>query len=232
MSTSNETRRIVITGATRGLGRALAEGFAAQGHTVIGCGRDADKAAELGRSLGPPHRFDAVDVSDGKAVAAWAGDVVDQHGVPDIVIANAALANSLAPFWQIDAEEFDRLIDVNIKGVAHVVRAFLPAMVARRSGVVIGLSSYWGRSVAKDEAPYCCSKWGIEGLMRALALDLPEGMAAVPLNPGVIDTDMLRSIFGAQSAKYPSAETWALKAVPYILEIDPKDNGKPLTVPN
>jgi NAD(P)-dependent dehydrogenase (short-subunit alcohol dehydrogenase family) len=80
-------------------------------------------------------------------------------------------------------------------------------------------------------APYCASKWAIEGLTRALAQELPRGLAAVPLNPGIIDTEMLRSCFGGDAAGYPSPPKWAEKAVPFLLELGPRHNGQALTVP-
>ena len=95
----------------------------------------------------------------------------------------------------------------------------------------MNFSSGWGRSVSPEVAPYCATKYAIEGLTKALAAELPEGMAAVPLNPGVIDTDMLRSCFGKEAAAYPSPEEWADAAVPFLLRLGPKDNGKSLTAP-
>jgi NAD(P)-dependent dehydrogenase (short-subunit alcohol dehydrogenase family) len=74
------------------------------------------------------------------------------------------------------------------------------------------------------------SKWAIEGLTKALAEELPAGMAAVPLNPGVIDTDMLRSCWADGAAAYPKAAQWAKAAAPFILQLGPKDNGKSLSV--
>jgi NAD(P)-dependent dehydrogenase (short-subunit alcohol dehydrogenase family) len=104
-------------------------------------------------------------------------------------------------------------------------------MVERSTGVIVNLSSGWGRSASADVAPYCASKWAIEGLTRALADDLPSGMAAVPLNPGVINTEMLQSCFGSAADSYPSPGEWAERAVPFILGITADDNGHPLTVP-
>ncbi len=79
--------------------------------------------------------------------------------------------------------------------------AFAPAMIARKQGVIVNLSSWLGsRGVAAGVAPYCASKWAIEGLTKALAAELPAGMAAVPLNPGVIDTPMLRLTWGEEAA--------------------------------
>ena len=79
-------------------------------------------------------------------------------------------------------------------------------------------------------APYCASKWAIEGLTKALAAELPAGMAAVPLNPGVIDTAMLRQCWANGAAGYPKAEGWAEAAAPFILSLGSKDNGKSLSI--
>jgi NAD(P)-dependent dehydrogenase (short-subunit alcohol dehydrogenase family) len=110
--------------------------------------------------------------------------------------------------------------------------AFLPAMIERGSGVIINLSSAWGRAVSAEVAPYCASKWAVEGLTRALAREPADGLAAIPLNPGIIDTDMPRSCFGAAAAHYPSPGEWARRAAPFILSLGPRHNGEPLTVPD
>lgn len=228
---ANSIRRlIVVTGATRGLGRALVAPFAQLGHTVLGCGRGANEVAELQQLFPAPHDFSMVDVADAESVEGWARRVLGSHGAPDLLLNNAALINRNAPLWEVPREEFDRLIDVNIKGVANVIRAFVPAMVARRKGVIVNLSSGWGRSTSPEVAPYCASKYAVEGLTLALAQELPEGMCAVPLNPGVIDTDMLRLSFGEQSSAYPSPEQWSRRAVPFLLNLGPRDNGKSLSV--
>jgi len=221
---------IVLTGATPGLGRALVPHFVKAGHTVAGCGRSADHVAELRKQFGSPHLFAAVDVTDAAALDGWAKDVLRQLGPPDLLINNAAVMNKVAPLWAVPADDFDRLIDVNVKGVANAIRAFVPAMVARKSGVIVNLSSGWGRSTSPEVAPYCASKFAVEGMTKALAQELPTGMAAVPLNPGVIDTDMLRSAWGAEAGGYPSADQWAKKAAPFLLNLGAKDNGKSLTV--
>jgi NAD(P)-dependent dehydrogenase (short-subunit alcohol dehydrogenase family) len=223
--------RIVLTGVSRGLGRAMAEGFAARGHVVLGCARSAGAIAECRNRFGPPHRFDVVDVARDDEVRAWALAVLAGGGPPDLLINNAAVINPNARLWEVPADEFSRVIDVNLKGVANAIRHFVPAMVARAKGVIVNFSSYWGRSVAAEVAPYCATKWAVEGLTAALAEELPKGMAAVPLNPGVIDTDMLRSCFGDSAASYPDPAKWAEAAVPFILTLGPKHNGQPLTVP-
>jgi NAD(P)-dependent dehydrogenase (short-subunit alcohol dehydrogenase family) len=228
---SSPTRIIVLTGATRGLGRALVPRFTAAGHTVLGCGRSAKQVAELAAEFPAPHGFAAVDVRDTAAVQAWADRLLSKYGPPDLLVNNAAVMNNPSPLWEVPAEEFDGLIDVNVKGIANVIRAFVPAMVDRHSGVIVNLSSGWGRSTSPGVAPYCASKFAVEGLTRALAQELPPGMAAVPLNPGVIDTDMLRQCWAESAGAYPKADAWAERAAPFLLKLGAGDNGKPLAVP-
>lgn len=225
-----ENRVVVITGVSRGLGRAMAEGFIRRGHTVAGCARSETAIAELAKPFGEPHRFDVVDVADEKAVAGWAKDVLASHGPPDLLLNNAAIVNLPAPLWEVSPADFAAIVDVNIKGAFYVLRGFAPAMVERGSGVIVNVSSGWGRSVSPEVAPYCTTKWAIEGMTRALAEELPRGMAAVPLNPGIINTEMLQIAFGAGAASYASPTTWAEKAVPFLLALGPDDNGEPLTV--
>jgi NAD(P)-dependent dehydrogenase (short-subunit alcohol dehydrogenase family) len=224
-------KRVLITGVSRGLGHAMADEFARLGHTVIGCGRDKAAIAALHKSHGKPHRFDVVDVADDTAVQAWATDVLRTHGAPALLLNNAGIINANAPLWEVPAAEFDAVIDINIKGVANVIRHFLPAMIAAGTGVIVNFSSGWGRVVSAEVAPYCASKWAVEGLTRALAQELPRGMAAVPLNPGIIDTNLLRSCFGSSAGHYGTPEQWAKTAAPFLLGLGPKDNGKPLTAP-
>ena len=202
----------------------------ADGHTVIGCGRSGPEIFEL-RMDHPEHHFSVVDVALDNKVALWAVDVLGSYGPPDVLINNAALMNRPAPLWEQTDAEFTKLTDVNLRGVANVIRHFVPAMVEAKRGVIVNLSSGWGRSVSPDVASYCMSKWGIEGLTKALAEELPAGMAAVPLNPGVIDTEMLRTCWPEGASAYPKAEEWARVAAPFILKLGAKDNGQSLTVP-
>jgi NAD(P)-dependent dehydrogenase (short-subunit alcohol dehydrogenase family) len=229
-SMAGDARIVVITGATRGLGRAMTGGFAACGHTVIGCGRSKTAIAGLQKNFAKPHRFDVVDVASDSQVEAWAQDVLRSHGAPDLLVNNAAVINRNAPLWEVPAEDFSHVIDVNIKGVTNVIRHFVPAMIARRSGVIVNFSSGWGRSTDAKVAPYCATKWAMEGLTQALAQELPNGMAAIPLNPGIIDTDMLRSCFGGSASSYPSPAEWAKRAVPFLLKLNARDSGRQLTV--
>lgn len=223
---------MVITGVSRGLGRALVEGLAAAGCVVAGCARSADQIQRLSASYPPPHRFDLVDVSQNDQVRDWAGRVLDAQGPPDLLLNNAALINDNAPLWEVPVEQFAQVVDVNIKGVFLVIRHFLPAMIRRGSGVIVNFSSGWGRSTSASVAPYCATKWAIEGLTRALAEELPPGLAAIPLNPGIIHTQMLESCFGPHASSYPNPRQWAERVVPFLLDLSAADNGDPLTAPS
>lgn len=224
-------KTIAITGVSRGLGLAMTEEFIRLGHTVCGCARSPEMVEKLSRQFGTPHHFSPVDVTDDRQVETWARQILAEHSPPDLLINNAGVINQPAPLWEIDAAEFARVIDVNIKGVVNLIRHFVPAMIDLNSGVIVNFSSGWGRSTSPDVAPYCASKWAIEGLTQSLAQELPSGMAAIPLNPGIIHTEMLDICFGEEAAAYPSAKNWAKKAVPFLLNLKPKDNGRPLTVP-
>jgi NAD(P)-dependent dehydrogenase (short-subunit alcohol dehydrogenase family) len=223
-------KTILITGVSRGLGHALAEEFIRLGHTVIGCGRSGKEIVLLQKQFPAPNDFSMVDVASDEQVAAWAKRVLLSHAAPDLLLNNAALINRNAPLWRVPAAEFSDMIDVNIKGVANVIRHFVPAMIKSGRGMIVNFSSGWGRSTAAEVAPYCATKWAVEGLTQSLAQELPPGMAAVPLNPGIINTDMLQSCFASGANNYPAPRDWAKTAAPFLLKINSADNGKQLSV--
>jgi NAD(P)-dependent dehydrogenase (short-subunit alcohol dehydrogenase family) len=204
-------------------------GFIARGHVVAGCARDQQTIKQLAAEHPSPHSFAVVDVTREDQVENWAKSVL-ADGPPDLLINNAGVINANRVLWEVPPDEFNRVIDVNLKGTANVIRHFVPAMVARKKGVIVNFSSGWGRSTSPEVAPYCATKWGVEGLTQALAQELPRGMAAVPLNPGIIDTDMLRSCFGAGAGSYPDADEWGNAAVPFLLALGPADNGRSLSI--
>jgi NAD(P)-dependent dehydrogenase (short-subunit alcohol dehydrogenase family) len=228
---ANQERVIVLSGASKGLGRAMTEGFIEAGHTVLGCSRNPESVAELQELYPAPHQFDVVDIAQDQEVKAWAEKILTDGTVPDLLINNAAIMNETNPVWEITAEEFDNLMQINVCGTANVLRHFVPAMVERESGVIVNFSSTWGRSTSPEVAPYCASKYAIEGLTKSLAQELPSGMAAIPFNPGIINTEMLQTCFGASASHYPTADQWAETAVPFILKISPSHNGQSLTAP-
>lgn len=208
------SRLILITGNSRGLGLALSQELVRLGHRVLGAQRPE------------------VHVEQPSSVSAWAESVLAEHGPPDFLVNNAGVVNDRAPLWEVREEDFSATVDINLKGPFYVIKAFLPAMLARGSGVVVNISSGWGRTTAPQVAPYCATKWAIEGMTRALAQELPAGLAAVTLDPGTIDTDLLRRGLGPAAASYfPKPESWAKVAAPLVLSLGPQHNGQALTVP-
>lgn len=232
MSSSKTTKRsVVITGCTKGLGLEMAKSFAIKGWHICGCGRSATAIDSLSTSMEGEHFFAQADVTDDSAVAQFAAAAISKFGAPDLLLNNAGMINDPAPLWEVSAADFDRITATNINGVANVIRHFLPEMIARGSGVVVNFSSGWGRGTSPDVAPYCATKWAVEGLTSALAQELPTGLAAVALNPGIIDTQMLRKCWSDAASDYDDPATWAETAVPMLEKLSAKDNGRQLTAP-
>ena len=222
---------IVITGVTKGLGKALTEQYIRLGHIVIGCGRNINSIELMSKAFSKNTNFQAVDISDYQQVRSWAANVLNNFGSPDFLLNNAGIINKNADLWNVPAEEFSKVIDTNIKGIYNTIKEFVPSMIKVGKGTVVNFSSTWGRSTCSKVAPYCSSKWAIEGLSKSLAQELPEGIVSVALNPGIIDTDMLKSCWNENAKMYEKPENWAKRAAPFILNINPKNNGCSLTIP-
>ena len=205
----------VISGATKGLGLALAAELVAHGWTVAGCGSSiASVAAAVAQRAEASLRV--VDVADAGAVTAWANDLP----VPDLVIANAGVVNAPAPIWDIDPETFANALAVNVGGVANLARAFLPAMIARGSGTFVAISSGWGRRGKEGLSPYCASKFAVEGLVQSVALEVPAPVRVVSLDPGNgVRTAMLDTCLpDERDVPYPTPEAWASQAIAFLLD--------------
>lgn len=229
---NKETKVIALTGCTRGLGRAMCRKFTELGHRVYGCGTRAELVDEINQAHPGKATCSVVDVTDPEAVKTWASSIIADCGhSPDYLLNNAAIINENKPLWEISPEAFARIIDVNLKGVFNTIHAFLPAMMERNSGVIINFSSGYGHSVSTGVAPYCCTKFGIEGLTQALAEDLPDGLAAIPMSPGIINTEMLQTTFGPSAESFDKADVWVERAVPFILNLGPQHSGKSIRIP-
>jgi len=231
MKTNKDAQTIWLTGCTSGLGRALVDEFTATGHTVAACGRRTELIEKLQQAFPSPHFFSSVDVADDLQAEQFCRDAYEATGAPDLVLNNAAIVNEPAPLWEITAEEFDRLTAININGTANMIRHAVPVMIERGKGIIVNFSSGWGRSTSPEVAPYCASKWAIEGLSQALAQELPRGLAAMALNPGVINTRMLQTCWGEHASSYEDAENWARTAAPFLLGLKTSQNGQPLSAP-
>lgn len=224
---------IVITGVAQGLGRALTDQFIRLGHTVYGCDVQGAAIAQLTAEYPAPHHFACVDVTQATQVQQWATTVLEIAPAPDLLINNAGTMPPLAPFWEVPAADFDRTLDINVKGVANVIRAFAPAMVAQQRGAIVTVSAKWGRQGAAKASPFCTSKWAIEGLTQSLAQELPPGMAAVTFAPGAVHTHALEVVHGVEkAATYLAPAEWAAHAAPFLLTIGAGHNGQALTLPS
>ena len=225
----SKSSMIVITGVTKGVGRALCEGFNELGHTVVGCGRSLNEIEKLNH-LYQAHQFDVVDLSNNQQVQTWAKKVIEKWGSPDFLVNNAAIMNQPLPLWKISEEEFIKLTDININGVVRTIRVFLPAMIQQKKGIIVNFSSGWGRSTSPEVVPYCTSKWAIEGLSQGLAQEVPNGIGIIALNPGIINTEMLQTCWPDNASMFESPLQWSKKAIPFILKLTAKNNGQSLTV--
>ena len=203
------SKSVIITGVTQGLGRAMVDRFHELGWNIYGCGRSKDKIEELKKQYSKIHDFQVIDVSDSQQVNNWANYILNTHTAPDMIINNASIVNQNAQLWKITAQEFENVMNVNVNGVVNVIRAFVPAMVARKEGIIINMSSSWGREGEAELAPYCASKFAIEGITKSMALELPHGMAVLALDPGgSISTPMLKSCAPQYINESPTPETW------------------------
>ena len=225
----NKTRvskLVVISGCSRGLGRAIALEFSSRGWRVAGGARTVDVLNELSQKINTDSLFLPLDVTDPESVESFAKQVEDKFGSPDLLVNNAGLINQNAPLTKVSPDEFAAVLSVNLGGIHNMIRSFVPMMEKAGHGVIANFSSYWGQSTAPEVGPYCATKWGVEGLTRSLAQELPSGLAAVAFNPGVINTDMLQSTFGEQAHSYPSPQEWAVEAVNRFEKLSPLDNSK------
>uniref|UniRef100_A0A9I9DRH7 NADPH-dependent pterin aldehyde reductase-like n=1 Tax=Cucumis melo TaxID=3656 RepID=A0A9I9DRH7_CUCME len=229
---------ILITGVSRGLGRSLGLELAKLGHTIVGCSRNHDTLHSLQTQLSSvstkQHLLLNLDVTSNSGVEDLLQAVLQTNLIPDILVNNAGIANEKSKFWEIPQKEFDSVIDTNIKGTANVLRHFIPPMIAREKKIIVNMSSLWGRigapMVRTTFSPYSASKWGIEGLTKSIAEELPKGMAIIALHPGIVNTDMLRTAFGDFASNYQNPQQWATKAASMILNLSSADNGASLTV--
>jgi 3-oxoacyl-[acyl-carrier protein] reductase len=187
---------VLVTGASRGIGAAIARRFAAEGAKVAvdHCG-DGDAARVVVRAIeaagGTAMELDA-DVSRPDAVEAMVAVVTDRFGPIDVLINNAGVSTHV-PFAELSVDEFDRVVAVNLRGTFLCCRAVCPSMVARGTGAVVNVASELALAGGSGFVHYCASKGGVVAMSKALARELAPAVRVNVLAPGPTETDMLTS---------------------------------------
>lgn len=182
----------LITGATSGIGKATAQLFAKQGLNLILCGRRKERLEALKRELGNDVNIATLsfDVRDRKAVFETLHELPDGFEHIDMLINNAGNAHGLAYIHEGNPDDWDAMIDINVKGLLYVTRAILPGMVERNSGHVINIGSMAGRDAYPMGNVYVASKYAVDGLTKSMRQDLlGTGVQVTSINPGLVETE-------------------------------------------
>ena len=182
---------VAVTGASSGIGEAVAKAFSAAGHPVLLMARRLERMEALGL---PNSICRKVDVRDREAIADAVKEAEDAHGPVDMMFANAGIAR-LADIGHQPPEEWDEMIDINVKGVMNTVHSVMSGMMERKQGTLFMMSSIAGRKVYPDHTVYCGTKYFVHGVSESLREYLSDyGVRVVVLSPGVIETEVLSGV--------------------------------------
>lgn len=187
---------IAITGASSGIGEATARELMSQGaHVMLGARRAEllDKLAADMVQAGGSVRWQALDVTQRASMQAFVDAAFAWHGKLDVLINNAGVM-PLSPLDALKVDEWDRMIDVNIRGVLHGIAAALPAMKKQRSGHIINLSSIGGHSVSPTAAVYCATKFAVNAISEGLRQEVGGEIRVTIISPGVTTSELAESI--------------------------------------
>ncbi|MEZ2413566.1 SDR family NAD(P)-dependent oxidoreductase [Muriicola sp. E247] len=181
-----------ITGATSGIGKATAELFAKHNIKLVLCGRRQEKLDALKKSLQSGTRVHTLnfDVRDKEAVGAAIQSLPEEFASIDILVNNAGNAHGLDPIQSGALEDWDAMIDINVKGLLYVSRAILPGMIRRKNGHIINIGSTAGKEVYPRGNVYCASKHAVDAINQGMRIDLNEhGIRVGAVNPGLVETE-------------------------------------------
>ncbi len=181
-------KKVVVTGASRGIGRAIAGAFRTEGAWVIGTSTGLRTADQLCQE------WIAADFSDSGQITACARRV--REIAPDVLVNNAGI-NKISPFAEIDAEDFLKIQQVNVFAPFAMCQAVIPGMKTKKWGRIVNISSIWGKISKEQRASYSASKFAIDGLTAALAAEhTADGILANSVAPGFIDTELTSQLMG------------------------------------
>jgi 3-hydroxy acid dehydrogenase/malonic semialdehyde reductase len=186
------SKTALITGATSGIGRATAEILAKKNYKIILCGRREDRMIELEKKLSKLTEVHTLlfDVRDKKAVSESIASLPKAFSTIDILINNAGNAHGLDPIQNGDLDDWDAMIDINIKGLLYVSKAIIPQMIERKSGHIINIGSTAAKEVYPNGNVYCATKHAVDALNQGMRMDLnPFGIRVGAIHPGMVQTE-------------------------------------------
>ncbi|MCR9263749.1 MAG: SDR family NAD(P)-dependent oxidoreductase [Flavobacteriaceae bacterium] len=182
----------LITGATSGIGKATAEIFAKQGFNLVLCGRRQDRLDELKEKLGQNVEIHTLnfDVRDREAVFAAVESLPKAFAQIDILVNNAGNAHGLDPIDKGSIDDWEAMLDINVKGLLYMSKAILPQMVERKAGHIINIGSTAGKEVYPNGNVYCASKHAVDAINQGMRIDLNAyGIRVGAVNPGLVQTE-------------------------------------------
>lgn len=187
-------KNILITGATSGFGKAIAEKFAAAGWNCLITGRRKDRLEELAASLRQQHNIQVLtlcfDVQQRTEVTTQLSNLPAEWQSVDVLVNNAGLALGRDPFDQASLDDWDTMIDTNVKGLLYVSKAIVPLMVQRKKGHIINLGSVAAKETYPNGNVYCATKRAVEAISQAQRIDLlPHHIKVTAIHPGAADTE-------------------------------------------
>ncbi len=193
----------LVTGSGSGLGRAITTKALDAGHRVVATARDVSQLDDLVAAYGPRVRTARLDVTDERESVAAVGVAVSAFGSLDVLVNNAGFGEA-RPFEEVPSADFRRVVETNFFGVVNLTRAALPEMRQRRSGHIIQISSFGGRSALAGNASYIASKWAVGGFTETIALEVAAfGVKVTALEPGGMRTNWGKRAFGSVPAMLP-----------------------------
>ena len=186
------TKTALLTGATSGIGKATAQILAKNNYKIILCGRREDRLIALEKELSEFTEVHTLtfDVRDKKAVFESINSLPEAFSTIDVLINNAGNAHGLDPIQNGDLDDWDAMIDINVKGLLYVSKAIIPQMIERKSGHIINIGSIAGKEVYPNGNVYCASKHAVDALNQAMRMDLnPYGIRVGGIHPGAVETE-------------------------------------------
>lgn len=198
------SKTALITGATSGIGKATAELFAKNGIHLILCGRRQERLDDLEEKLGAITKVHTLnfDVRDKEAVSKEINSLPEDFSKIDILINNAGNAHGMDTIDEGSLEDWDAMLDINVKGLLYVSKAVIPKMVARKDGHIINIGSTAGKEVYPRGNVYCASKHAVDAINQGMRMDLnAHGIRVGAVNPGLVETEFSNVRFKGDEAR-------------------------------